>query len=66
MTHIDALVSMAQTVLRFRQQWHGPATAHADIDLAVNQCSDLLPNGTRELCESAITELKRRAGYAAA
>lgn len=65
MTHLDAVVSMAQVVLRSRGQWQFGATAHRDIDLAVNQCSDLLPGGTRELCEAAISELRRRAGWEA-
>ena len=63
MTTFEALVSISQTVIRARGQWQGPATSHNDIDLAVNQCSDLLPDGTRQLCEMAITEIKRRAGY---
>lgn len=62
MTTFEALVSIAQTVLRQRGQWYGPATAHDNIDLAVNQCSDLLPDSTRLLCEMAITEIKRRCG----
>lgn len=62
MTTFEAIVSMAQIVLRHRGQWHAGATAYDDIDLAVNQCADLLPEGTRNLCEMAILELKRRAG----
>lgn len=62
MTALEAIVSMSMIVLRKRGQWHGGATAHDDIDLAVNQCSDLLPNPTRERCEMAIAELKRRGG----
>lgn len=62
MTTFEAIVSMSLTVLRQRGQWHGGATAHNDIDLAVNQCADLLPDGSRQLCEMAITEVKRRAG----
>lgn len=64
MTTFEALVSISQTVIRSRGQWQGGATAHDDIDLAVNQCADLLPDVTRELCEMAISELKRRAGKA--
>lgn len=59
MTTFEALTSMAQVVLRARGQWHAGATAHDDIDLAVNQCADLLPEGSRALCEMAIAELKR-------
>ncbi len=62
MTTFEALVSMSQTVLRQRGQWQGGATAYDDIDLVVNQCADLLPEPTRNLCDMAIAELKRRAG----
>ena len=62
MTTFEAIVSMAMLVLRQRGQWHGGATAYADIDLAVNQCSDLLPEGSRNLCDMAVAELKRRSG----
>lgn len=65
MTKFDALVSMALCVLRQRGQWQGGATAFSDIDLAVNQCSDLLPDPTREMCDMAVAELKRRSGLAA-
>lgn len=65
MTTFEALVSMSQMVLRQRGQWHGGATAFDDIDLAVNQCSDLLPAGSRQLCDMAVAELKRRSGIAA-
>jgi hypothetical protein len=63
MTTFEALVSISTIVIRQRGQWQGGATAHDDIDLAVNQCSDLLPEGSRQLCEMAIAEIKRTAGY---
>lgn len=63
----DALVTVAQITLRMRKQWHGGATAFADIDAVVNECSDLLfrAAGRRELCEAAIAELKLRSAAAA-
>lgn len=64
-TPFEALVSMAMLVLRQRGQWQGGATAFDDIDLAVNQCSDLLPGGSSSLCDSVVAELKRRSGCAA-
>ncbi len=64
-TTFDALVSMSLLVLRQRGQWQGGATAYDDIDRAVNQCSDLLPAGSRTLCDMAVAELKRRCGIAA-
>lgn len=62
MTTYEALVSMSMLLLRQRGQWQGGATAYADIDFAVNRCSDLLPDGSRELCDMAVAELKRRSG----
>ena len=63
MTTFEALVSMAKIVLRQRGQWQAGATAHDEIDLAVNQCSDLLPEGSRQLCEMAIAEIKRNGNH---
>ena len=60
MTRFEAIVSIAQIVLRHRGQWHVGATAFADIDTAVNEASDLLGDGTRAMCEAAISELKLR------
>lgn len=62
MTTFEALMTLSQIVIRQRGQWHGGATAYDDIDLAVNNCADLLPQGTRILCDMAVAELKRRAG----
>lgn len=58
---IEALVTMAQTLLRVRGEWHGGATAFADIELAVSNVADLVPDATlnQKLC--AIREIKRRA-----
>ena len=64
MTHLEALVCMSQTVLRARNEWHGTATIEENIDRAVYQCSDLLFDGSRELCDAAIAELSRRTGKA--
>lgn len=63
MTTFEALVSLAQIVLKHRGEWQGAATSHDDIDWAVNRCADLLPQGTRQLCDMAVAELKRRAGF---
>jgi hypothetical protein len=65
MTTFEALVSMSQTLLRARGEWHGPATSHEDIDCAVNGIADLMQNGSRQLCEMAVSELKQRSGYLA-
>ena len=62
-TPFEAIVSIARIILRHRGQWQGPATAHADIDLAVNQASDLIPNPSATRCDLAILELKRCAGF---
>lgn len=64
MTTFEALVNMAMIVLRQRGQWQGGATAYDDIDRAVNECSDLLPEGSRNLCDMAVAELKRRSAVA--
>lgn len=63
MTTFEALVSMSLLLLRQRGQWQAEATSHDDIDLAVNNCADVLPAGSRQLCDMAVSELKRRAGY---
>jgi len=66
MTTFRALVSMAQTVLRVRGQWHGGATAYADIERAVSDCAEAIRGDEwRDLIsldqiKSAIAELKRR------
>jgi hypothetical protein len=65
MTTFETLVSISQTALRARGEWHGPATAHGDMDWVVNRVAEILPDQTRELSEMAIAELKRRAGYRA-
>ena len=64
----DALVLIARTVLHVRGEWHGPATAHADIDAAVNGAADLIRGDDMPdlvplgLIFQAIGELKGRAG----
>jgi hypothetical protein len=66
MTTFRALVSMAQTVLRVRGQWHGGATAYADIERAVSDCAEAIRGDewrdliTLDQIKSAIAELKRR------
>lgn len=64
LTDFDAIVSIAQTLLRARGQWRtdGTATSARDIEHAVIQSTDLIA-GTRIYRTSAIAELKRRAGY---
>ena len=64
LTAFDALVSMAQTVLRVRGDWQQGATAFTDIDRAVNNVADLMPLRmvSRDMCEAAIAEIKRRCG----
>ena len=66
MTTFRALVSMAQTVLRVRGQWHGGATAYADTERAVSDCAEAIRGDewrdliTLDQIKSAIAELKRR------
>lgn len=60
MTRHEALTSMAQTLLRMRGEWQRSVTSNDEIDLAVNQISDMLPNPSREACEAAVSELRRR------
>lgn len=59
-TPVEAIVSMAQIVLRVRKEWHAGATAHDDIDRACNNVADLLPGITVDMLHAAIAELKRR------
>jgi hypothetical protein len=72
MTTFEALVSISLMVLRHRGQWHGGATAFADIEVAVSDSmaairGDHWPNlVTLHDALMAIGELKRRAGIAAA
>ena len=67
MTTFRALVSMAQTVLRVRGQWHGGATAYADIERAVSDCAEAIRGDewrdlvTLNQINAAIAELKLRA-----
>jgi hypothetical protein len=69
MTQFEALVSMAQTVLRARGEWHQGATAHDDIVVAVYDCANAIRGGTdiagpdvsRDVRQAAIRELKLRA-----
>ncbi len=68
MTTFEALVSISQTLLRARGEWQGNATAHADIDRAVNQAADLIRGDDRpdlvtlDLIKMTIAELRRRGG----
>jgi imidazolonepropionase-like amidohydrolase len=68
MTQFEALVSIAQTMLRMRGQWHANgATAFADINLAVEQAADLLDNIEaigHDTIAAAKRELKQRAAPA--
>jgi hypothetical protein len=72
MTTFDALVSMAQLVLRARGEWQMGATAYADIERAVSDCAEAIRGDEwRDLImldqiKSAIAELKLRATPAVA
>lgn len=52
-------------LLRIRNEWHGGATAYADINAMVNACHDIIgnPGHTRENVMLAAVELRRRAGH---
>jgi hypothetical protein len=71
MTTFDALVSMAQMMLRARGEWQQGATSFLAIELAANQIADLMRDGDpdlvpKSLLVAAISELKRRATPAVA
>ena len=61
MNKFEAIVSIAQTLLRVKNQWHGGATAFEDIDRAVAQACQLIPGDSDEASNAARTELRRRA-----
>jgi hypothetical protein len=61
MTTFDAIVSIAQTLLRVKGEWQGGATAYADIDRRVSNACLLIGTEANPFRDAATAELRRRA-----